>query len=154
MRGIIAAMSPERVIGVGNTIPWRYPADMKRFKRLTAGATIIMGRNTWDSLPKKPLPERRNVVITSRAIEGVECFASIEAALATCSGDVWFIGGARIYAEAMAHADLIDLTYVPDRIDAPGAVRFPEIDARVWRAGPRVRHEDDPRLERQELRRV
>lgn len=151
--GIIAAVSPEGVIGVGNDLPWHYPADLKRFKRLTLGNTIIMGRSTWESLPKKPLPGRRNIVITSRELAGVECFAAIEAALATCTGDVWFIGGARIFAAAMEIADVIDLTYVPDRIDAPNAVRFPKLDNAVWQGEPVHQHEDDERLQRQIFRR-
>lgn len=146
--GIIAAVSPEGVIGLEGRIPWRYPADQKRFKHLTLGTTVIMGRLTWESLPKKPLVDRRNVVITSRNLEGVECFPDIASALATCEGDVWFIGGARVYEEAMQYADFIDLTYVPDHVDAPGSVRFPEIDEAVWEAGPHEVDADDPRLER------
>ena len=152
-RGIIAAVSRDGVIGLDGEIPWRYPADQKRFKRLTLGSTVIMGRLTWESLPKKPLVDRRNVVITRREIEGVESFPDIASALATCEGDVWFIGGARVYEEAMRYADLIDLTYVPDNIDAPGAVHFPEIDETVWEAGPREPDPDDPRLERRVYRR-
>lgn len=150
---IIAAVSPEGVIGVDGAIPWHYSADMKRFKRLTVGATVIMGRRTWESLPVRPLKERRNIVITRRTLDGVECFGDIPSALASTTGDVWFIGGARIYEEAMAHADLIDLTHVPDHIDAEGAVRFPEIDERIWKPGPRERALDDERLERQVYRR-
>ena len=154
-RGIIAAVSPEGVIGVDGGIPWHYSSDMKRFKRLTSGATLIMGRLTWESLPKKPLSGRRNVVVTSRKIEGVECFPSLEAALATCTGDVWFIGGARIFEEAMRHADFIDLTYVPDRVGSEGAgtVHFPPIDETVWEAGPLETDPEEPRLKRRMYRR-
>ena len=152
-RGIIAAVSPQGVIGVGGGIPWHYSADQRRFKRLTMGSTLIMGRLTWESLPKKPLPGRRNIVITSRLLEGAECFPSIEAALATCEGDVWFIGGARVYEEAMRHADFIDLTYVPDSIDHPEAVYFPTIDETVWEAGSLEPDRDDPRLSRRVYRR-
>jgi dihydrofolate reductase len=150
--GIIAAVSPEGVIGVDGKIPWHYSADMKRFKRLTEGATVIMGRRTWESLPVKPLANRRNIVVTRRDLDGVECYRDVASALASTSGDVWFIGGARIYEEAMRYADVIDLTYVPDRIDAEGAVRFPEIDDAVWESGPRERAPDDERLERQVYR--
>lgn len=153
-RSIIVAMSPERVIGLHGTIPWHYRGDMLRFKRLTTGATIVMGRLTWESLPKKPLPNRRNIVITRAKIDGVDCFSSVADALATTSGDVWFIGGARIYEEAMKHADVLDVTYVPDPVDHPEAVKFPEIDESLWRAGPRIAHEDEPALERQELVRI
>ena len=151
--GIIAAVSPEGVIGVGNDLPWHYPADLKRFKRLTLGNTIIMGRLTWESLPKKPLPGRRNIVITSRVIEGVECFGEIEDALARCAGNVWFIGGARIFAAAMELADIIDLTYVPDQVNALDVVRFPNIDVALWQGEPVRQHEDDERLQRQIFRR-
>jgi dihydrofolate reductase len=147
-RGIIAAVSPEGVIGAGGKLPWHYPADLKRFKRLTLGSTVIMGRLTWESLPRKPLAERRNLVITSRKIEGVECFPDVASALATCSGDVWFIGGARLFREAMRHADLVDLTYVPDRVEAGDAVTFPELDPSLWQQGPITTDPDDPRLKR------
>lgn len=151
--GIIAAVSPEGIIGVDGRIPWHYPADMKRFKRLTTGTTVIMGRRTWESLPAKPLKNRRNVVITSHDLDAVECYRDIPSALASAEGDVWFIGGARIYEEAMRYTDVIDLTYVPDSIDAASAVFFPEIDEEVWEPGPRERAPEDPRLERQIFRR-
>lgn len=150
--GMIVAVSPEGVIGVDGRIPWHYPGDLKRFKRLTVDTTIIMGRHTYESIGR-PLPKRRNVVITRREIEGVECFKDVKSALESCSGPVWFIGGARIYAEAMEHCDLIDVTYVPDRIEAAGAVRFPEIDEARFEPGPRVTHPDDPRLEHRVFRR-
>ena len=143
---MIVAVSPDGVIGVENRIPWHYPADLKRFKRLTTGGTIIMGRSTFESIGR-PLPDRRNIVITSRDIPGVECFPDIPSAIATCSGKVWFVGGARIYREAMAYVDQIDVTYVPDRIAPEGAILFPEIDERIFEAGPREPHPDDPRLE-------
>ena len=146
--GIIAAVSPEGVIGVDGTIPWHYSSDMKRFKRLTVGTTVIMGRLTWESLPRRPLPERRNVVVTRSTLDGVECYRDVATALESCTGDVWFIGGARIFAEAMTHADVIDLAFVPDRIDAAHAVRFPEIDEAVWEQGPRGPDPEDPRIER------
>lgn len=152
-RGIIAAVSPEGVIGVEGRMPWHYPGDMKRFKRLTLGSTVVMGRLTWESLPKKPLSGRRNVVITRKKLEGVECFPTIEAALAACEGDVWFIGGTRVFEEAMKYADVIDLVYVPDEIGTAGAVYFPEISESDWEAGPLETHPDDPRLKHRVYRR-
>lgn len=152
-RGIIAAVSPEGVIGLQGKLPWHYPADAKRFKRLTMGAAIVMGRLTWESLPTKPLPGRRNLVVTRRDLEGVECFPSVAAALQSCDGDVWFVGGARVYEEAMAYADVIDLTYVPDHVAGPGAVYFPEIDETLWEAGPLETDPEDPRLKRRTYRR-
>ena len=151
--GIIAAVSPEGVIGVDGRMPWHYSEDLKRFKRLTLGSTVIMGRLTWESLPKKPLVGRRNIVLTRRKLDGVESFSSLDAALATCEGDVWFIGGTRLFVEAMKHADLIDLAYVPDSIAANGAVYFPEIPESDWEAGPLETHPDDPRLKHRVYRR-
>ena len=128
MKGILVAISNEGVIGKDNAIPWHYSEDLKRFKRLTVGKTIIMGRKTWESLPIKPLPDRRNIVITRSLIEEVECFQSIDEALETCQGDVWFIGGAGIYEEAMQKADIIDMTIVPDKVEGKNCIYFPKID--------------------------
>jgi len=150
MRGMIFAVSPEGIIGIGGRIPWRYKGDFRRFKRVTMGKTLIMGRRTFESIGH-PLPGRRNIVVTSRplAIEGVECAASVDEALARAGEeiDVWFIGGARIYAEAMKYVDLIDVTYVPDHVQAPDAVRAPRIDG-MWEGSRIVQHEDEPTLKR------
>jgi dihydrofolate reductase len=149
MKGIIVAVSPEGVIGVGNKIPWSYKGDLRRFKRITMDSSIVMGRRTWESIGRV-LPGRRNVVITSGSLDvpGVETYADLASAIASCSGNVWFIGGARIYEEAMRHADLLDVTYVPDQIADPDAVRFPAIDPSVWKPGPQIAHEDEPVLRR------
>ena len=135
MKGILVAVSPEGIIGKDNSIPWHYSADLKRFKRLTLGKTVIMGRRTWESLPVKPLPDRRNVVITRTSLDDVECFPSIDNALGTCEGDVWFIGGAGIYQEALGKADIIDMTLVPDNVSGEDCVRFPMIGDE-WDVGP------------------
>ena len=148
MRGILVAVSPEGIIGKDNSIPWHYSADLKRFKRLTLGKTVIMGRRTWESLPVKPLPDRRNIVITRTSLDGVECFSSIDDALATCEGDVWFIGGAGIYQEALGKADIIDMTLVPDNVSGEGCVRFPTI-GNEWDAGPIEALETDGNLKHQ-----
>ena len=148
MKGILVAVSPEGIIGKDNSIPWHYSADLKRFKRLTLGKTVIMGRRTWESLPVKPLPDRRNIVITRSALEGVECFQSIDNALATCEGDVWFIGGAGIYQEALGKADIIDMTLVPDNVSGEGCVEFPKI-GNEWDAGPVEELETDENLKHQ-----
>jgi dihydrofolate reductase len=150
MRGMIYAVSPEGVIGVGNRIPWRYQGDFRRFKRVTMGKTLIMGRRTFESIGH-PLAGRRNIVVTSRPlkVEGVECVASVDEALSAAGDeiDVWFIGGARIYAEAMQHVDVIDVTYVPDHVRAVDAVRAPRIDG-TWEGSRIVQHEDEPTLKR------
>ena len=145
MKGILVAVSPEGIIGKDNTIPWHYSADLKRFKRLTTGNTIIMGRKTWESLPIKPLPNRRNIVITRSSIENIECFKSIDDALQTCEGDVWFIGGAGIYKEAMQKADIIDMTLVPDNVTGEKCIYFPEID-KMWKEGETKTLKEDPKL--------
>ena len=145
MKGILVAVSPEGIIGKDNTIPWHYSADLKRFKRLTTGNTIIMGRKTWESLPIKPLPNRRNIVITRSSIKDIECFQSIDDALQTCEGDVWFIGGAGIYQEAMQKADIIDMTLVPDSVSGEDCIYFPTID-KSWIEGDTNVLEDDPKL--------
>jgi len=145
MKGILVAVSPEGIIGKNNTIPWHYSADLKRFKRLTTGNTVIMGRKTWESLPIKPLPNRRNIVITRSSIEEIDCFQSIDDALQTCEGDVWFIGGAGIYEEAMEKADLIDMTLVPDNITGDDCIYFPEI-GNEWKEGENNRLKEDTKL--------
>ena len=145
MKGILVAVSPEGIIGKNNSIPWHYSADLKRFKRLTTGNTVIMGRKTWESLPIKPLPNRRNIVITRSSIEEIDCFQSIDDALQTCEGDVWFIGGAGIYEEAMKKADLIDMTLVPDNITGKNCIYFPKIGDE-WKEGEKNPLEEDPKL--------
>ena len=150
MRGIIYAVSADGVIGKAGTIPWHYPGDMRRFKRITTGSTVVMGRRTFESIGKA-LAGRRNIVVTSRPIDasGVECVGSVDAALALAGdADLWFIGGARVYAEAMKYIDCIDVVYVPDRVGPGDVVAAPTIDDRIFEAGPLLVHEDDPRLRR------
>lgn len=145
MKGILVAVSPEGIIGKNNTIPWHYSADLKRFKRLTTGKTIIMGRKTWESLPVKPLPNRRNIVISRSSLENVDCFQSIDEALETCEGDIWFIGGAGIYEEAMLKSDLIDMTLVPDNVTGEGCIYFPKI-GNEWIEGETKPLKEDTKL--------
>ena len=144
---IIAAMAKNRVIGIEGRLPWNIPRDLKYFKRLTSGnnSAIVMGRKTWESLPIKPLPERRNIVITRSDFDDVDCFKSINDALDTCDGDIWFIGGAGIYKEALDVADIIDMTLVPDSISGEGCVSFPDL-GNEWKAGEIETLEDDERL--------
>ncbi len=155
MRGIIFAASPQGIIGTGGTIPWRYLGDWRRFKRVTLGSAVVMGRTTFESIGK-PLQGRRNIVVTSRVIDvpGIERVRSVDEALERVGGgDVWFIGGARIYADAMKYVDVIDVTYVPDYVDGLDAVYAPHIDDRVFEAGPVLEHEDEPALRRRVYRR-
>jgi dihydrofolate reductase len=150
MKGMIYAVSPQGIIGVGGKIPWRYLGDWRRFKRVTMGSTVVMGRTTFESIGK-PLAGRRNLVVTSRNLEvpGIECVRTIEEAMGRAgSTDIWFIGGARIYRDAMKYVDVIDVTYVPDYVDGWDAVRAPAIDETQFVAGPLIEHEDEPALKR------
>ena len=142
-------MSPARVIGVNGALPWHYPADLRRFKERTLGATIIMGRLTWESIGCKKLPKRRNVVITGAQLPHVETFLSIDKALLHCDGPIWFIGGAKLYESALSYCDLVDITHVPDQILSESAVYFPELSPTEWRHGPMNPMEEDHRLKQQ-----
>jgi len=155
MRGMIFAISPEGVIGQNGRIPWRHPGDVRRFKSVTMGSTVIMGRATFDETGR-PLPGRRNIVVTSHPLEvaGVEVAASVDEALRMAgAADVWFIGGARIYEEALRHVDQIDVTYVPDHVEGPGLVHAPPIDETLFEPGPLLAHEEEAGLTRRVYRR-
>jgi dihydrofolate reductase len=137
---IIVAAAPDGAIGRDNRIPWHLPADLARFKRLTMGHAIVMGRRTHKSIGR-PLTGRRNIVITRQRdyrAEGCEVVGSLDAALAAAGdGEVFVIGGAAIYREALPRASRIYLTRVEGTFEAD--TFFPEIDERVWREVERVR---------------
>ena len=131
---LIYARAANGVIGNNNTLPWHLPEDLAHFKRLTLGCPVIMGRKTWDSLPPRfrPLPGRRNVVVTRQPdwqAEGAFCAHSLIEALQQCQDqpDVWVIGGAELYAQALPLAASVHVT----EIDAPfdGDAYSPELDA-------------------------
>ena len=145
---LLAATSPDMVIGRDGEIPWHYPGDLRRFKRLTLGHTVVMGRRTWESLPGRPLPGRRNLVLTSRSLDGVECFRTLAEAVPPIEGELFFIGGAQLYREALGIADFIDLTLVPDDVPVEGSVLFPPIPPE-WEPGPVEQHPDEPTLQLQ-----
>ncbi len=131
---IIAAMAKTRVIGIANTLPWRLSEDLKHFKALTLGHHILMGRKTWESLPGK-LPGRTSVVITrSRDLQAPGCIVtnSIEDAIAACGDDdeIFFIGGAELYRQALNVADRIYLTEI--QAEFKGDAWFPEFDSNLW----------------------
>ncbi len=131
---LIVAMARNRVIGKDGALPWRLPEDLKRFRSLTMGHPIIMGRKTYDSIGRA-LPGRRNIVISRQpdlAIEGVETVTSLAAALEmTATADkVFVIGGQQIYQAALPIADRIELTQIDADFD--GDVLFPEIDPAQW----------------------
>jgi dihydrofolate reductase len=132
---LIAAVAANGVIGSDNALPWRLPEDLKRFKALTLGHPVIMGRKTYESIGR-PLPGRRNIIITHNATyaaDGCETASSLGTALAACNGtaeEIFVIGGAQIYAEALPLAQRLYLTEI--RRDFPGDARFPEFDRDAW----------------------
>jgi dihydrofolate reductase len=133
---IIAAISEDRVIGRDNALPWPViKADMERFKKTTLGWPCVMGRRTWESLPKRPLPGRPNIVISKSlsSAEGAAVFHSLQEAISHCTGceNVFICGGASIYEEALSLADRIELTVIHRNYE--GDVFFPEIDSAHWK---------------------
>ena len=114
MISIIAAVAKNRAIGFKNKLIYWLPNDLKRFKALTTGHTIVMGRNTYLSLPKGALPNRRNVVLSTTVSEipGCDVYSTLEAALKSCRDDedIYIIGGARVYEQALPLADRLCLT--------------------------------------------
>ncbi len=141
---IIVAMSKNRVIGVKNSLPWHISEDLKRFKRLTTGYPIIMGRKTFESIGK-PLPERRNIVISRNQnlkVQDVEVVKSIEDALKICSSEnlIYIIGGEQIYNLAMPYANNIHLTEVNKEVE--GDAFFPEFDKKEWKEIARENSKD------------
>lgn len=153
-RGAFVAMNDDHVIGVNGDLPWHYSEDLKRFKRMTMSSAIIMGRLTWESIGAKALPGRRNMVITRSDIEGVECFRSAADAANASDQPVWFIGGGQLYQSALNLCHVLDVTWVPDRVTDPSAVRFPDIDSSQWKPGPRAPMAEDERLQCQRFYRV
>ena len=141
---LIVAMDAERGIGVDNKLPWHLPEDLAHFKRLTSGHPIIMGRKTFDSIGR-PLPNRRNIVITRNAgwrRDGVETVGSLEAAVALLAGAPGFIiGGAEIYKQSLPLADQLIITEIAHTYDCDAF--FPAIDADAWQETARETHTSD-----------
>ncbi|MDX9945833.1 MAG: dihydrofolate reductase [Bacteroidales bacterium] len=136
MISIIAAVSDDWGIGKGNGLLWHLPEDLKRFKQLTLGKCVIMGKRTWESLPKRPLPGRYNIVITDVPDECIDCSMtaySIEDAVSKCdnSQEVFVIGGGSVYRQFMPVADRLYITHVHRKAEAD--VWFPRIDMRKWK---------------------
>ena len=128
---LIWAQAANGVIGDRGTLPWHLPEDLTRFRDLTMGATVVMGRATWESLPERvrPLPGRDNVVLSRRpgwSAEGARVVASLREALTGVTGDVWVIGGASVYAAALPLADRVEVTELRDAF--PGDVTAPPLD--------------------------
>lgn len=145
---LVVAMAENGVIGRDGGLPWRLSTDLKRFKATTLGKPIIMGRKSWDSLPRRPLPERRNIVVTrdrAYAAEGAEVAHSLDEALALARGaeEVCVIGGGEIFISALPLADRLDVTHVLAEIE--GDTVFPSMDPEEWRV---VASEEIPAGER------
>ncbi|HTN67612.1 MAG TPA: dihydrofolate reductase [Burkholderiaceae bacterium] len=138
---IIVATDAARGIGIRNTLPWRLPADLAHFKRLTTGHAIIMGRKTFDSIGR-PLPNRRNIVITRNPDwrhAGVESAPSLTAALQLAAGEQAFvIGGAQIYAEALPRASQLVVTEIGKSFECDA--HFPPLDPNQWQETAREAH--------------
>ena len=139
---VIAALAKNRVIGIENRLPWRLPEDLAHFKALTLGHPILMGRKTFESLGR-PLPGRTNIVITRNANykpDGCLVADSIPAALALCADveEIFFIGGAELYTQAIPLADRLYLTEVD--IEAEGDAWFPDTDRSAFREVSRETH--------------
>ena len=132
---LIAAIAENNAIGHCNKLIYWLPNDLKRFKELTTGHTIIMGSNTFRSLPKGALPHRRNIVLSRKEsnFPGAEHFTSLEEALANCTDEdiVYIIGGEQLYKHAMPIADILCLTEVEDTPEEADAF-FPQFDKREW----------------------
>ena len=147
----VVAIARNGAIGVDGDLPWRLPGDLAFFKRTTMGKPIVMGRKTWDSLPRKPLPGRPNIVVTRNAAydaPGAIIVSSLEEGLAQVEAEeVCVIGGAQLYAAALDQADTLYITEVDAAPEAD--TFFPEFDradwAEVWREpGPKEADDDAP----------
>ncbi|MBP3252297.1 MAG: dihydrofolate reductase [Prevotella sp.] len=145
---MIAAVARNGAIGFNNKLIYWLPNDLKRFKRLTTGHTILMGRRTFESLPKGALPNRRNCVLsrTTRQLPGCECFSCWDDFVASCQPDedIYIIGGASIYAALIDRADRLCLTEIDD-VPAQADAFFP--DYSTWKAVAREEHPADDRHE-------
>jgi len=132
---VIVAMSRNRVIGANGAIPWHLPEELKRFKSVTMGHHIVMGRKTWESIGR-PLPGRTTVIVSRQpgySVPGAKTAHSLDAAVAACGDDseIFVIGGAELYAQALPRANRLYLTTVDAEI--PGDTAMPAFDAGDWR---------------------
>jgi dihydrofolate reductase len=150
---LIAAVAENGVIGAGGAMPWRLKSDMQRLKAMTMGKPIVMGRKTFESFPRRPLPGRTNIVVTRDAAyraDGAVVTTSVADAMAIATGDalrrfateIAIIGGAEIYALSMGRADRLEITEVHARPD--GDTRFGAIDPADWEEVARVRNPAGP----------
>ena len=147
MISIIVAVARNNAIGYGNQLLYWLPDDLKRFKALTTGHTIIMGRKTFESLPKGALPNRRNIILTRNPdfrAAGAEVFRSLADALTQCQPEeeVFIIGGESVYKEAIGLASRLYVTTIEDT-PAQADAFFPEIDSAKWELIQSIPHEAD-----------
>jgi dihydrofolate reductase len=146
MISIIVAVSEDWGIGKDNELLWHISEDLRRFKRLTTGNTVIMGKKTWESLPRRPLTGRKNIVLTDNPKESIENSVtaySIDDALSKCGPEeeVFIIGGGSIYRQFMAIADRLYITHVHKK--APADIYFPEIDPEIWEITGKEEYKSD-----------
>lgn len=144
---IICAIAQNGAIGFQNRLLYHLRADLQRFKSFTTGGTVIMGRRTFESLPKGALPNRRNIVLSRNAsfsAPGIEVFPSLKKAIAKCTTDedIYIIGGASVYREALPLADRLCLTHVR-AVPAEADTYFPDVDWSDWQCTHREDHEAD-----------
>ena len=142
---LIAAVSENGVIGRGNALPWHLPADLQRFKRLTTGHAVVMGRKTWESI-RRPLPHRRNIVISSSPgfqPEGATVVPDFPAAIRAARDltEIFAIGGSRVFEAALPLTDRLELTRVHAQV--PGDAFFPKLDLSEWKLVAEERHPAD-----------
>lgn len=144
---LIAAIDRNNAIGYKNQLLYKLPNDLKRFKELTTGHTLIMGRKTFESLPKGALPNRRNIVLSksvSTPYPKTEVFESLEKALAQCSEDekVFILGGEKVYHQTLSIANVLEITEIDSEVSEADAF-FPEINKNVWIEKKRIPHPAD-----------
>lgn len=145
MISIIVAVSEDWGIGKDNELLWHISEDLKRFKRLTTGKTVIMGKRTWESLPRRPLPGRKNIVITDvpgENFDGSVTVYSIEDAVRKCDDaeEAFVIGGGSVYRQFMPIAERLYITHI--HRNSPADVYFPEIDPAIWKVIEREEYTD------------
>ncbi len=152
---MIAAVSNNSVIGQNNDLPWsgKYKSDMQFFRKMTAGGTVIMGKNTFVSLGSKPLPKRRNIIITRSKIDNIETYNNLKdaiinvniqegAEMSPSEPDTWLIGGAGIYREGLEFASEIFLTLIPEIVNGDNLTIFPWIDPSKFQVSEFIDLED------------
>lgn len=145
MKAIVVAIDKNNGIGADNDLLWQrnLPADLAHFKQLTTGGSIIMGRNTFDSIGR-PLPNRENIVVSHRptGVPGVLTAASLASAYALARYPIFIIGGGKIYQDAIDDADVLYVTEVQESFPQ-ATVFFPKIDAAIWKETARDHHDAD-----------